>query len=158
MSVAPYTFGMRVLACFLALLPLAAAAQPRGKTYLYTYYDRNGNIVINNLPPSYVQGQGLTLKQVGVGHIRLAISRSDMARVLKSPELLSLVDEIAADIGVDPFLTRAIIQAESAFNYRARSRTGMGAARRSRLPNGRTAWAGKLKFSIPATGPISTTF
>lgn len=120
--------GMLRRTVCLSALPLALwagnASSGRRTTYLYTYYDRNGNMVINNLPPSYVQGQGLTLKQVGVGHIRLAISRSDMARVLKSPELLSLVDEIAADIGVDPFLTRAIIQAESAFNYRARSRTG----------------------------------
>jgi len=101
-----------------------AAATRGGTTYLYTYYDRNGNMVINNLPPSYTRGQGLILKQVGVGHIRLAISRSEMAQVLKSPELLAMVDEIATDIGLDPFLARAIIQAESAFNYRARSRTG----------------------------------
>jgi hypothetical protein len=118
--------SVRAICFSLASLTLAAghAYAGRGTTYLYTYYDRRGNMVINNLPPSYVQGQGLTLKHVGVGHIRLAISRSDMARVLKSPELLALVDEIAADLGVDPFLTRAIIQAESAFNYRARSRTG----------------------------------
>ena len=113
----------------LSLLALAltagnAVSGRRGTTYLYTYYDRNGNMVINNLPPSYTRGQGLTLKYVGVGHIRLAITKSEMARVLKSPELLALVDEIATDLGVDPFLTRAVIQAESAFNYRARSRTG----------------------------------
>ena len=96
----------------------------RGKTYLYTYYDRHGNVVINNLPPGYMQGQGLTLKHVGVGHVRLAVSRQEMARVLRSPELLALVDEIATASGVDPFLARAIVQAESAFNYKARSRTG----------------------------------
>lgn len=124
MSGAPYTFGMRVLACFLALLPLAAAAQPRGKTYLYTYYDRNGRIVINNMPPSFVQGKGLTLKRVGVGHVKLAVTREEMARVLRSPELIALVDEIAQFNGVDPFLARAIIQAESAFNYKARSHAG----------------------------------
>lgn len=115
---------MRALACFLALLPLAASAQPRGKTYLYTYYDRNGRIVINNLPPSYLQGQGLTLKRVGVGHVRLAVTREEMARVLRSPELIALVDEIAAFNGVDPHLARAVIQAESAFNYKARSHAG----------------------------------
>lgn len=115
---------MHWLACLLALLPLAASAQPRGKTYLYTYYDRNGRIVINNMPPSYLQGQGLTLKRVGVGHVKLAVTREEMARVLRSPELISLVDEIARFNGVDPFLARAIIQAESAFNYKARSRAG----------------------------------
>ena len=108
----------------LSLVAGNASLKRGGTTYLYTYYDRSGNMVINNLPPSYTRGQGLVLKHVGVGHIRLAISKSEMARVLKSPELLALVDEIATGIGVDPFLTRAIIQAESAFNYRARSRAG----------------------------------
>lgn len=108
----------------LALTAGNASAHRGGTTYLYTYYDRNGNMVVNNLPPSYTRGQGLILKHVGVGHIRLAISKTEMARVLKSPELLALVDEIATGIGVDPFLARAIIQTESAFNYRARSRAG----------------------------------
>jgi len=111
--------------CLLALPMVAGSAKPsKGSTYLYTYYDRNGNVVINNLPPGFMQGQGLTLKHVGVGHIRLAMSKQEMARVLRSPELLSLVDEIATSVGVDPFLARAIIQAESAFNYKARSRAG----------------------------------
>ena len=71
-----------------------------------------------------MQGQGLTLKHVGVGHVRLAVTRQEMARVLRSPELLAMVDEIAKASNVDPFLARAIIQAESAFNSRARSRAG----------------------------------
>jgi hypothetical protein len=99
-------------------------AGPKGQVYLYTYFDRNGNTVINNLPPSYVHGQGLVLKRVGVGHIRLAITKTQMAQVLKSPELLALVDEIASAEGVDPWLARAVIQAESAFYARARSRAG----------------------------------
>jgi hypothetical protein len=107
-----------------ALLALPGAAASRGLAYIYTYNDRNGNIVINNLPPSYVQGQGLTLRHVGVGHVRLAISRTEMAKVLRSPELLALVDGIALQEGVDPHLARAIIQAESAFYARARSRAG----------------------------------
>ncbi|MCE1228243.1 MAG: transglycosylase SLT domain-containing protein [Firmicutes bacterium] len=115
----------RVAMALSLLAPLAAAGKAdRRTTYLYTYYDRNGNVVINNLPPSYVQGQGLTLKHVGVGHVRLAVSRQEMARVLRSPELLGMVDEIAQTVGVDPYLARAIIQAESAFNYKARSRAG----------------------------------
>lgn len=108
------------------VLQAGGGAVPRGggKTYLYTYYDKNGGLVINNLPPSYVKNQGLTLKSVGVGHIRLAVTKHEMARVLRSPEMLAMVDEIAAEHGVDPFLARAIIQAESAFNYKARSRAG----------------------------------
>lgn len=100
-----------------------AAVRP-GVTYLYTYYDKQGRLVINNLPPSYMQGQGLILKRVGIGKVRLAITPAEMARALKSPELIALVDEIAQAEGVDIHLARAIIQAESAFNYRARSRAG----------------------------------
>lgn len=109
---------------FLAALALHGPAAPCGVTYLYTYNDRNGNVVINNMPPSFLQGQGLTLRHVGVGHVRLAMSRSEMAKVLRSPELLALVDSIATAEGIDPFLARAVIQAESAFYAKARSRTG----------------------------------
>ena len=95
-----------------------------GVTYLYTYYDKQGRLIINNLPPSYMKGQGLVLKHVGVGKVRLAITSGEMAKALKSPELIALVDEIAQAVGVDTHLARAIIQAESAFNYRARSKAG----------------------------------
>jgi hypothetical protein len=115
----------------LAALALAAGS-PRvtrdpvrpGVTYLYTYYDPQGRLVINNLPPAYMKGQGLVLKHVGVGKVRLAVTPAEMARALKSPELIALVDEIAQVEGVDTHLARAIIQAESAFNYKARSRAG----------------------------------
>jgi hypothetical protein len=100
-----------------------SAAKP-GATYLYTYYDKQGRLVINNLPPSYVKGQGLVLKSVGVGNVRLAVTPAEMAKALRSPELIALVDEITLAEGVDTHLARAIIQAESAFNYRARSRAG----------------------------------
>jgi hypothetical protein len=113
-----------LLLASLAAPALHGASTQRGQTYLYTYLDRNGNTIINNLPPSYMKGQGLTLRHVGVGHIKLAISSAQMARVLKSPELLTLVDTIAAAEGVDPFLARAVIQAESAFYTKARSRAG----------------------------------
>ena len=107
------------------LLGTGAPRPPRGgATYLYTYYDRQGRLVINNLPPGYMKGQGLVLKHVGVGKVRLAITSGEMARALKSPELIALVDEVAAAEGVDKHLARAIIQAESAFNYKARSRAG----------------------------------
>ncbi len=111
--------------CAAALALLASAPKSsRGNAYIYTYYDRAGKLVINNLPPASVAGQGLVLKHVGVGHIRLAVTQREMRQVLRSPEMLALVDEIAAKEGVDPFLARAIIQAESAFNYKARSRAG----------------------------------
>lgn len=116
----------RWCAPFLVALTLAAGAPKiaRGNAYIYTYYDRAGKLVINNLPPASVSGQGLVLKHVGVGHIRLAVTQKEMRRVLRSPEMIALVDEIAEKEGVDAFLARAIIQAESAFDYRARSRAG----------------------------------
>lgn len=122
---------MRSVALYLPLLILAhpilwAARAPKasGTTYLYTYYDRQGRLVINNLPPSYMKGQGLVLKHVGVGKVRLAVTPMEMAKALRSPELIALVDEIALAEGVDTHLARAIIQAESAFNYKARSKAG----------------------------------
>ena len=108
----------------LGALALGAGQAKPATTYLYTYTDRFGNTVVNNLPPGSTQGQGLILRHVGVGHVRLAMTRTEMARVLKSPELIALVDTIATAEGVDPFLARAVIQAESAFYTRARSRTG----------------------------------
>jgi len=113
-----------LLLASLAALALHGGMAPSQTTYLYTYYDRNGNVVINNMPPSYVRGQGLTLRHVGVGHVKLAMSRQEMAKVLRSPELLDLVDSIANAEGIDPHLARAVIQTESAFYAKARSRTG----------------------------------
>jgi hypothetical protein len=52
------------------------------------------------------------------------MSRQEMAKVLRSPELLEMVDTIAVAEGIDPFLARAVIQAESAFYAKARSRAG----------------------------------
>jgi hypothetical protein len=71
-----------------------------------------------------MKGQGLVLKHVGVGKVRLAVTPAEMAKALRSPELIAMVDEIAQVVGVDTHLARAIIQAESAFNYKARSRAG----------------------------------
>lgn len=114
------------LALGLAALPLAAGHPSRAgqKTYIYTYLDSRGQLVINNLPPSYMQGRGLRLQKVSVGRVRLAITKTEMAKVIRSPEMLAMVDEIAAANGVDTYLARAIIQAESAFNYKARSHVG----------------------------------
>jgi soluble lytic murein transglycosylase-like protein len=109
-----------------AATPLVAGSpRHRGqKTYIYTYLDAKGQLVINNLPPSYMQGRGLRLQKVSVGMVKLAITKTEMAKVIRSPEMLAMVDEIAAANGVDTYLARAIIQAESAFNYKARSHVG----------------------------------
>jgi soluble lytic murein transglycosylase-like protein len=109
-----------------AASPLAAGGPRHAsqKTYIYTYLDAKGQLVINNLPPSYMQGRGLRLQKVSVGMVKLAITKTEMAKVIRSPEMLAMVDEIAAANGVDTYLARAIIQAESAFNYKARSHVG----------------------------------
>ncbi|HTL97287.1 MAG TPA: transglycosylase SLT domain-containing protein [Holophagaceae bacterium] len=114
------------LALSLAALPLAAGGPRRAsqKTYIYTYLDSRGQLIINNMPPSYMQGRGLRLQKVSVGMVKLAITPVEMAKVIRSPEMLAMVDEVAAANGVDTYLARAIIQAESAFNYRARSHVG----------------------------------
>ena len=120
----PFLLLTCLLGPALAGTPVRRGSAKAGQTYLYTYFDKNGNTVINNLPPTYVRGMGLTLRHVGVGQVRLAISSSQMAEVLKSPELIAMVDSIATAEKVDPFLARAVIQAESAFYTKARSRAG----------------------------------
>lgn len=125
---------MKKISLWLLIPALATASTVKPKTkrsaatvpqaYIYTYTDKNGHLIINNLPPAAVDGRGLTLQHVGVAHIQLAITKIEMGRVLRSPELLAMVDEIATANRVDPWLARAIIQAESAFYDKARSHAG----------------------------------
>ncbi len=117
----------RYLSLLLLLAPLLAVGtgrKPARVTYIYTYFDRNGNVVVNNIPPGQMADKNFSLKHVAVGSVRPAISASEFKSVLKSPELIAMVDEIANSEGVDPYLARAIIQAESAFYIQARSRAG----------------------------------
>jgi len=81
-------------------------------------------MVINNLPPDYMKGKGYALIDVKTGLVKLAITKSQMSQVLRSPELISLIDRIAEEHDVDTWLVRAIIQVESAFYERAHSRKG----------------------------------
>ena len=99
-------------------------AQGQTTQYFYTYEDSSGKKLINNLPPDHMKGKGYRLIDVRAGSVRPAITNAQMSRVLRSPELISLVDKISADHGVDTWLVRAVIQAESAFYERARSRAG----------------------------------
>jgi len=111
-------------ALFVAATSLPLSAQKQQHQYYYTYLDENGRMVINNLPPAYMRGKGYSLIDVKSGPIRLAISGAQMSQALKSPELIALVDEISAAHGVDTWLVRAIIQAESAFYEKAHGRKG----------------------------------
>ena len=112
----------RLLLILLLSFPLLAQGQAQ-KYYIYTYKNPNGQIVINNLPPAYM-GKGHVLIDVKTGQIKQAITKSQMSQVLRSPELIELVDRIAGEHGVDTWLVRAIIQAESAFYERAYSKKG----------------------------------
>jgi hypothetical protein len=124
-----FGFHSHTLAIFLALiavLPLYAQkkSQPQPQQYYYTYTNSNGQTVINNLPPAYMENKGYRLVTVRTGPIKLAITTSQMSKVLRSPEMIALIDHIAEEYDVDTWLVRAIIQAESAFYEKARSKKG----------------------------------
>jgi len=109
----------------IAILSAPSLAVGQQAQYFYTYRDPNGKKLINNMPPTYMRGKGYTLVDVTTGPtIRLAISRSQMSQVLRSPEMIALIDKISAEHGVDTWLVRAVVQAESAFYEKARSRAG----------------------------------
>jgi hypothetical protein len=109
----------------IAILSAASLAKGQQAQYFYTYIDPNGKKLINNMPPNYMKGKGYTLIDVRTGpSIRLAISQKQMSLVLRSPEMIALIDKIAAEHSVDTWLVRAVIQAESAFYEKARSKAG----------------------------------
>jgi len=109
----------------IAILSAASLARGQQAQYFYTYIDRNGKKLINNMPPNYMRDKGYTLIDVSTGpSIRLAITQRQMSLVLRSPEMIALIDKISAEHGVDTWLVRAVIQAESAFYEKARSKAG----------------------------------
>jgi soluble lytic murein transglycosylase-like protein len=111
-------------------LPLSAQrqqhqyAQRQQHQYYYTYVGEDGQMLMNNLPPDFMRGKGFTLLDVKSGPIKLAITGAQMSKALKSPELIALIDEISTAHGVDTWLVRAVVQAESAFYEKAQSRKG----------------------------------
>jgi hypothetical protein len=115
---------LRILLAAALSLPLSAQRQQQAHQYYYTYLDAGGKTVVNNLPPAFMKGRGFALVDVKSGPIALAITGAQMSQVLRSPELIALIDEISAAHGVDTWLVRAIVQAESAFYEKARSRKG----------------------------------
>ncbi|MDR2561552.1 MAG: transglycosylase SLT domain-containing protein [Holophagales bacterium] len=115
----------RLLLATIAILSAASLAKGQQAQYFYTYIDHNGKKMINNMPPNYMRGKGYTLVDVTTGpSIRLAITQRQMSLVLRSPEMIALIDKISAEHGVDTWLVRAVIQAESAFYEKARSKAG----------------------------------
>jgi len=101
-----------LVACLLtAAFPAAARAQ------IYAWRDASGNLVLSDRPKD---PSAQTFSVPGTGRVRT--TRQAMRG--RSTEYDSLIAEHAADNGVDAGLVRAVIQAESAFNPRARSIKG----------------------------------
>ena len=103
---------LSLVACLMtAAFPAAAHAQ------IYAWRDASGNLVLSDRPKD---PSAKTFSVPGTGRVRAT------RQALKglSSEYDSLIAEHAADHNVDAGLVRAVIQAESAFNPRARSIKG----------------------------------
>jgi soluble lytic murein transglycosylase-like protein len=101
-----------LIACLLVTaFPAAARAQ------LYAWRDASGTLVLSDRPKD---PSARTFSVAGTGQVRT----TRQALRGRSSEYETLIAEHAADHGVDVGLVRAVIQAESAFNPRARSVKG----------------------------------
>ena len=100
-----------VVALLLAVLPATARAQ------IYAWRDASGNLVLSDRP----KDPAARTFAVATGGSYRTTKAAPMRR---SAEFEGLIEEHAADHGVNPHLVRAVIQAESAFNPRARSVKG----------------------------------
>ena len=112
------------MAIVLTLNTQVGAARAASLTYLYTYSDRAGKVIVSTLPPLRMKGRHLVLRGVRVG------SRSSVATYHSEPvcignkELLRIVYGVSIREGVNPSLVRAIIQTESDFRVKAKSQAG----------------------------------
>jgi soluble lytic murein transglycosylase-like protein len=100
-----------IVALMTAAFPAAADAQ------IYAWRDPAGNLVLSDRPKD---PSATTFSVAGTGQVRT----TRQAIRGRSSEYDALIEEHAADHGVDVGLVRAVIQAESAFNPRARSVKG----------------------------------
>ena len=99
-------------AVFLAAVPSLAHAQ------IYAWRDDAGNLVLSNATKD---GAAVTTYAVTSGRTTFRTTRPVSRR---AAEFEGLISEHAAVNDVNPDLVRAVIQAESAFNPRARSHKG----------------------------------
>ena len=106
-------------------LGMQASAIRTNFRYCYTYYDRSGKMIASNLPPVCMKGRGLTLHGVQVGSsLPMRVRGSVPICVCNNKDLLHMINNISVSEGVSPHLIRAIIQTESGFRIRAKSRSG----------------------------------
>jgi soluble lytic murein transglycosylase-like protein len=94
----------------LAALPVAAEAQ------IYTWRDAAGNLVLSDKPTD-PSAQTYHVARAGLFRTTRPLSR-------KAAQFDDIIEQHAAVHDVSPALVRAVIQAESAFNPRARSHKG----------------------------------
>ena len=99
-----------LLAVILAAAPVAAEAQ------IYTWRDAAGNLVLSDKPKD-PSAETYRVSRAGLFRTTRPVSR-------RAAEFEGLIEEHAAAHDVNPALVRAVIQAESAFNPRARSHKG----------------------------------
>ncbi len=94
----------------LAALPVAAEAQ------IYTWRDAAGNLVLSDKAKD-PSAQTYQVARTGLFRSTRPVSR-------RAAQFDTLIEEHASAHAVNPALVRAVIQAESAFNPRARSHKG----------------------------------
>jgi soluble lytic murein transglycosylase-like protein len=119
-------FGRHALlvAAILSLAPVAAEAQAgapgarlvRAGVEIYTWRDGSGNLVLSDRPKD-PSAQTYRVARAGLYTVAKPTSR-------RALQFEGLIEEHATANAVNPALVRAVIQAESAFNPRARSHKG----------------------------------
>ena len=103
-------FRCLLVATILTALPSAADAQ------IYTWRDAAGNLVLSDKPKD-PSAQTFRIARAGLFRTTRPLSR-------RAAQFDHLIEEQASAHDVEPGLIRAVIQAESAFNPRARSHKG----------------------------------
>ena len=103
-------FRSLLVATVFAALPVAAEAQ------IYTWRDAAGNLVLSDKAKDPA-AQTYQVSRAGLFRTTRPVSR-------RAAQFEALIEEHSAAHQVSPSLVRAVIQAESAFNPRARSHKG----------------------------------
>ena len=104
------TFRSLLVATVFAALPVAAEAQ------IYTWRDAAGNLVLSDKAKDPA-AQTYHVSRAGLFRTTRPVSR-------RAAQFEALIEEHSAAHQISPGLVRAVIQAESAFNPRARSHKG----------------------------------
>jgi soluble lytic murein transglycosylase-like protein len=107
----------KLLRFALAAVALWIAAPAVAHAQIYAWHDANGNLVLSDRPKDPSARTFAIARNSGFRSTKPVVYR-------RSAPYDALIEEHAAAQNLDPNLVRAVIQAESAFNPRARSRKG----------------------------------